>query len=148
MHCRGTLLRALTTLRLQALLLLSLLPTSCGKPRFKSVYPVQGRVLVNGQPAEGVTVRFVSLDDPDDPLVRPLGTSDAGGWFTATTYKKDDGLPAGSYAVALAWLPKGYVGPPEKVNKLSMHYSEAATSGIQVRISAGNNVLPPFELHP
>jgi hypothetical protein len=135
MHRRGKSLRALTTLRLLALLLLSFLATSCGKPRFKSVYPVKGRVLVNGQPAEGVTVRFVSLDDPDDPLVRPLGTTDAGGWFTATTYKKDDGLPAGSYAVALDWLPKGYVGPRESANKLPMHYS------------AGNNVLPPFELH-
>jgi hypothetical protein len=140
-------LRAMTVPRLLVLLLLSLLATSCSKPRFKSVYPVKGRVLVNGEPAEGVTVRFMSLNDPDDPLVRPSATTDAAGWFTATTYKKEDGVPAGSYAVTLVWLPKGYVGPRESANKLPTRYGEAATSGIQVQIRAGSNELPPFELH-
>ena len=128
------------------LLLLSLLVTSCGKSRFKPTYPVKGRVLVDGEPAEGVTVRFHSLDDPDDELVRPVATTDANGSFLLTTYNVNDGMPAGSYAVSLFWLPKGFQGPIERGNKLPERYSKAATSGIKVQIAAGENVLPPFEL--
>jgi hypothetical protein len=127
-------------------LLLCVLLTACGKPRFKPVYPVKGRVLVNGKPAAGVTVRFISLDDPDDELARPLGTTDDDGWFTVSTYKLDDGLPAGAYAVSLSWLPKGYHGPPENANKLPAHYKDPETSGIKVQIKAGDNVLEPFVL--
>jgi hypothetical protein len=139
--------RSLAALRLLLLLLLSLLVTSCGQSRFKSVYPVKGRVLVNGEPAEGVTVRFHSLDDPDDQLVSPNGTTDADGWFTTTTYKVNDGIPAGSYAVTMRWLPKGFMGRIDKANKLPMSYDKANTSGIKVQITTGENLLPPFELH-
>jgi hypothetical protein len=147
------------------LLLLSLLVTSCGKSRFKSVSPVTGRVLVNGEPAEGVTVYFHSLDDPGDELVRPWAVTDANGSFIVTTYKVEDGLPAGSYAVSLIWAPTGSPrgsiarnkklaplfknGPPARGiagNKLPARYSKAETSGIKVQIAAGKNVLPPFEL--
>src|SRR5262245_47177177 len=138
--------RLLTASRLLLLLLLSLLVTSCAKSRFKQVYPVKGRVLVDGEPAEGVTVRFHSLDDPDDELVRPTATTDADGGFLVSTYKTNDGMPAGSYAVSLVRLPKGYQGPIERANKLPARYSEAETSGIKVQITAGENVLPPFEL--
>jgi hypothetical protein len=138
--------RSSTALRLLLLLLLSLLATSCAKSRFKPVYPVKGRVLVNGEPAESVTISFHSLDDPGDELVRPWGTTDADGWFTVNTYKKDDGLPAGPYAVTAVWLPKDYQGSTEAANKLPTDYSDTETSGIKVQITKGNNVLPPFEL--
>jgi hypothetical protein len=138
--------RSLAALRL-LLLLLGLLVTSCSQPsRFKPTYPVKGRVLVNGEPAEDVTVRFASLDDPGDELIRPTATTDANGWFIAATYKHEDGIPAGSYAVTMIWLPKGYKGRIEKANKLPARYSEPETSGIKVQIAAGENVLPPFEL--
>jgi hypothetical protein len=137
---------SLAALRLLLLLLLSLLVTSCAKSRFKQVYPVKGRVLVDGEPAEGVTVRFASLDDPEDELVRPTATTDANGWFLVTTYKNEDGMPAGSYSVSLIWLPKGFRGPIERGNKLPERYSKAETSEIKVQITAGENVLPPFEL--
>jgi hypothetical protein len=136
---------SLTVLKLLALLL-SLLAMSCGQSRFKKVYPVKGRVLVDGKPAEGVTVGFHSLDDPGDELVRPWGKTDGDGWFTPSTYKKDDGLPAGSYAVTLIWLPKGYQGSIEVANKLPARYSEAETSQLKAQINAGRNELPPFEL--
>jgi hypothetical protein len=138
--------RSLAALRLLLVLLLSLLVTSCAKSRFKHVYPVKGRVLVDGEPAEGVTVRFRSLDDPDDELVRPMATTDANGWFLATTYKVNDGMPPGSYAVSLVWLPKGYRGPIARGNKLPARYSKAETSEIKVQIATGENVLPTFEL--
>jgi hypothetical protein len=139
--------RSMVLCRWLLVLLLSLLAISCGKPRFKLVYPVKGRVLFEGQPAAGVTVHFISLDDPDDQLARPLGTTDDNGWFTVSTYKPDDGLPAGAYGVSMIWLPKGFHGDVEKANKLPASYSDPKTSDIKVQITAGDNELPPFELH-
>jgi hypothetical protein len=138
--------RSLSVLWLGLLLLMSLSPTSCSKSRFKPTYPVKGRVLVDGEPAEDVTVRFRSLDDPDDELVRPMAITDANGWFLVTTYKVNDGMPAGSYAVSIVWLPKGFRGPIERGNKLPARYSKPETSEIKVQIAAGENVLPTFEL--
>jgi hypothetical protein len=127
-------------------MLLSLSLASCAKPRFKQVYPVEGSVRVNGKPTEGVRVQFHSLDDPEDQLARPQGTTDASGNFTLTTYNPNDGVPAGTYAVTLRWLPKGYRGPMEPANKLPMRYDEPQTSGLKVEITKGKNELAPFEV--
>jgi len=149
-HLRSS--RSLTVFRLLALLLLCLLLTSCGKSRFKPLYPVKGRVLVNGEPTADVTVQFHSLDDPGDQLVSPTAATDEDGWFTVSTYNANDGMPAGSYDVTMIWLmtdkrgrPK--MGPLNKVNKLPMSYSKPETSGFKVQINKGENTLPPFELH-
>jgi hypothetical protein len=148
-HLRSS--RSLIVLRLLALLLLTLLLTSCGKSRFKPLYPVKGRVLVNGEPTADVTVQFQSQDDPGDQLVSPSGTTDQDGWFTMSTYNANDGVPAGSYSVTMIWLMKDKRGRPKfgpltKVNKLPMSYSKPETSGFKVQINKGENTLPPFEL--
>src|SRR5262249_37839698 len=118
----------------------------CEKPRFKQVYPVKGRILVNGKPEEGVSVGFHSLDDPNDALVRPQGTTDADGWFTVNTYKRNDGLPAGSFAVNMLWLPKNFQGDVESANKLQARYANPETSGFKVEIIEGENVLPVMDV--
>ncbi len=145
--------RMLSRCRLLLLLLLSLLVASCQRGvKFKTVYPVKGRVLVNGKPAEGVTVMFnllndPSLTDPSELYVKPKGKTDAEGWFTLTTYKGNDGIPAGNYAVTLFWVPKGFAGDFDKANKLPARYKDPETSEIKVTIAAKNNVLEPFDLH-
>jgi hypothetical protein len=143
--------RSQIVLQLLPLLLLSLLLTSCGKSRFKPVNTVKGRVLVNGEPTEGIDVSFHSLDDPGDQLVSPSGTTDQDGNFTMSTYNADDGVPAGKYAVTMIWLMtdkrgRTKFGPLSKTNKLPMKYSDPKTSGFTVEITKGDNTLPPFEL--
>jgi hypothetical protein len=130
-----------------AVLLLGLLITSCqsGTP-FHKLYPVNGRVLVAGQPAAGVTVLFNPVDESAKLYVKPKGKTDDDGYFTLTTYKREDGAPAGAYAVTLFWLPRGYRGPIESANKLSAQYFDPQTSGITAQITAGPNQLEPFEL--
>jgi len=146
------LFRSLPCCRLLVLLLLSLLVTSCqGKSKFKPVYPVKGRVLVNGQPAEGVTVFFNLVNDPavtdsNELYVKPKGRTDADGWFTLTTYKNNDGVPAGGYVVTLFWVPKGFKGNIAAANKLPAHYKDPETSEIKVQIDEKTNVLEPFEV--
>jgi hypothetical protein len=136
---------AIRPVRMMIVPLALLLCCSCAS-RFKPTYPVKGQVLVGGKPAEGVNVRFISLDDPNDDLARPFGSTDAEGWFTVNTYKTDDGIPAGAYAVTLRWLPKGYRGPIEAGNKIPMRYDDPETSGFKVQIIKGENTLPPFEV--
>jgi hypothetical protein len=127
-------------------LVLVILTVSCGEGRFKEVYPVKGEVFFEGQPAAGATVAFFALDEPKDPLVKPMGKVDAEGRFTLSTYKKDDGAPAGSYAVTVIWLPQGYQGPIESANKLPARYSSPETSGLKVTVAQGENGLEPFRL--
>jgi hypothetical protein len=129
-----------------AVIALTLLVVSCAKSRFKQVYPVKGRVLVDGKPEAGIGVRFHSLSDPNDQLAKPSGGTDADGWFTLSTYYPDDGIPVGTYAVTLVWLPPNYRGAIEAGNKLPMRYSDATTSGFKVEIVKGENVLPPLEV--
>jgi hypothetical protein len=133
-------------LRFGIVLLLGLSGASCGGGRFKATYPVKGRVLVDGEPAAGVTVLFSPVSIPDEEYIKPLGKTDEGGWFTLTSYRKGDGAPAGAYAVTLLWLPKGYAGPVEGGNKLPDRYRHPETSGIQIEVKAGDNNLDPFTL--
>ncbi|NQT12783.1 MAG: hypothetical protein HQ582_08540, partial [Planctomycetes bacterium] len=72
------------------------------------VYPVEGEVFVDGQPAEGAMVVL----QPVTPRVLPEGTQpvgstgqvDASGKFTISTYSSGDGAPAGKYGVSVTWI--------------------------------------------
>jgi hypothetical protein len=123
-----------------------LLAASCGDGRFKPTFPVQGSVTYMGEPAAGAKVFFHSLDDPDDQLSKPMATVQADGSFVISTYRRNDGMPAGEYTVTVIWLPPGYQGPIEQGNKLPMRYSAAETSGLKASIAKAPNELPVFEL--
>ena len=76
--------------------------TSCGGGR--KFYPVHGSVLVNGKPAEGVTVVFCPQNEADPDPVRPSAGTGPDGSFEVTTFLTKDrvlktGAPAGSYVV-------------------------------------------------
>lgn len=123
----------------------TLLPLSC-QSRFKPTYPITGQVFFEGKPAAGAKVMLFSLDDPKDPILRPMGVVEEDGSFTLNSYRAGDGVPAGEYAVTIVWLPKGYVGPIEKANKLPARYSEPETSDLRVKLERKANVLEPFHL--
>jgi hypothetical protein len=77
------------------------------------LYPVSGRILIEGQPLTGVAQGSVSLrGDPsrDNPtLHQPTGTIDAEGRFELTTAGKK-GAPPGWYRVMVA----AYANRPEE----------------------------------
>lgn len=126
-------------------LALTLLPLSC-RSRFRATYPVSGQVLYEGKPTPGARVYFSYLTAPDDPIAKPMATVDEEGRFRLSTYRKDDGAPAGDYAVTIVWLPPGYQGPIEKANKLPARYADPATSELKVTVEPQNNELAPFSL--
>jgi hypothetical protein len=121
----------------------------CGPAR-KPVYPVRGKVLIDGQPAQGAIVMLHPVDepdhDPDTPPLRPRAITAGDGSFELSTYTLDGGAPAGEYRVTILWLPE-LATNPNAPDKLGGRYADANTSGLQALIKAdGPNELPPFEL--
>jgi hypothetical protein len=126
--------------------------SSCGGG--KKYYPVHGTVLVNGQPAEGVTVIFIMQDDPDPEPVRPTAGTRADGSFELNTWLTKErvlktGAPAGTYVVTCFWLPPGAgnVGAGQEApDKLQGKYMDPQTSKLRVEIPEHATDLSPFEL--
>jgi hypothetical protein len=113
---------------------------------------VAGTVTYNGQPIEGATISFFAQDDAlrAARTPTPKGTTDASGQFQLTTYKKDDGAPAGSYKVAVSWMEvvRPADDPEEMVekDKLKGRYADVEKSGLTATVESGDNQLPPFAL--
>jgi hypothetical protein len=126
--------------------------TSCGSN--KRFYPVRGSVLVNGQPAEGVTLTFSMENDPDPDPLRPTAGTLADGSFEVNTYVTKDrviktGAPAGTYVVTCFWLPpnSGSIGAGQAVpDKLKGKYMDAKKSKLRAEVPEHAVELPPFEL--
>src|SRR5262245_57019000 len=74
-----------------------------GKP---TPYPVSGKVLVKGKEADGAIVRLWPAEGGGPDAARPLGYVQPDGGFQLTTYKENDGAPAGKYKVTVEWRPK------------------------------------------
>jgi hypothetical protein len=136
-----------------ALPLVAVLLSSCGgKSSSKPVHPVSGKVLVEGRPARHALVVLHPLGGSEDQEARPRGQVGADGTFTLSTYGRDDGAPAGEYAVTVEWWLSGATartregdGPPP-ANRLPGRYANPSTSGLRVRIGEGANELQPIQL--
>src|SRR5687767_9315615 len=97
------------------------------------VFPVTGKILVRGQPAEGAEVAFYptspELQGPKMP--GPVGTTDANGQFRLRSYAPDDGAPAGDYMVTVVWPappPPNATGVFELKDRLAGRYANPQTS--------------------
>ncbi len=140
---------------ISATLLTALLLTSCGDGRV-SVYPVRGRVMVGGKPAEHALVIFHPVDAAGElEQIKPEGRADADGYFQLRTYGAADGAPAAEYRVAITWPTAEadmalHPDDPEHVaagpDRLASRYADPATSNIQATVTSGDNELPPFAL--
>jgi len=70
---------------------------SSGGSSFPKTYPASGTVTVNGKPVNGATVNFFPVDGKGSSV----GTTDASGKYTLTTYRSNDGAPPGQYKVSI-----------------------------------------------
>jgi hypothetical protein len=108
------------------------------------VYPVTGQVLLGGKPLARASLAF---HPADQSMPTPLGSVEADGTFQLTTYEDGDGAPAGDYAITIEWRRLATLDdekPPP--NTLPARYADPKTSGLTAKISAGENVLPAFQL--
>ena len=135
-------------------LLISVFGVGCGtgdgRPK---VYPVQGKVSVKGQPADGAKVTFfpTSPEASSGAIKVPpsSGTVDASGVFQLETFKPGDGAPAGDYKVTVVWLeppPANAQGIFNQKDRLQGRYTDPKTSQLQAKVENGGGEIPPFDL--
>ena len=112
---------------------------------------VNGSVKLQGEPVEGATVSFQPVGN-GTPAV---GTTDAQGQYSLTTFLTSDGAVAGSYTVAISKMEKSAVAdsgsgdnyvppdqnkvPADPKNLLPAKYANATSSGLTATVVAGSN---------
>jgi hypothetical protein len=113
-------------------------PTSVRVP----TYPVHGRLTIDGAPAPGAMVKFMSAEH-----VRRVPTAIVreDGSFSVSFYDNEDGAPAGEYKLLVAWMqtpPQGGLAQ----DRLGGRFLEPSKPVATVVVSAGQNNLEPIEL--
>jgi hypothetical protein len=117
----------------------------CSKSDRLVTTPVEGKVLSqDGKPLERATVIFHSTDS-SAKFPKPRGTTDAQGLFQLSTYDTADGAPVGKYKVT---IEQWYRDTPDQAptNHLPPGLSSVSTSGFEVELTKGPNVLEPFKI--
>jgi hypothetical protein len=126
----------------------------CGCGTKLKLYPVHGKVLVDGKPAEGALVVFHPVAAEGSPALRPSGKVDKDGVFTLHTYFGEEraskaGAASGDYRVTILWLPPGTTDAQTQVmfpDLLKHRYSNAETSKLYAQVNKAPTEVPPIEL--
>jgi hypothetical protein len=128
--------------------------SGCSKKSTPETVSVRGRVTLDGKPLEGATVGFL----PQGSGRPAMGTTDAAGQFTLTTFAPGDGALPGQHAVTVSKLkstgqrtggPESLLsGPPTpggpKVQwVVPAKYADPKTSGFMVEVQRG---MEPVQL--
>jgi len=113
----------------------------------KPTRPVRGQLFFEGVPAAGAYVVFQQIESKAKRPLRAEGRVEADGSFTLSTYRANDGVPEGDYAVTVVWR-KPFVDAAGKpgANVLPPRYAKAETSGLKASIKPGPNDVV-LELH-
>ena len=95
----------------------------------KETFPVTGQVVVDGSPAEGVSVtcQAVSGIDKQNPTVSGA-TTDKEGNFAISTYKAGGGVPNGDYVLTFFLRTRNAFTREFGPDKLHHRYKDPKTS--------------------
>lgn len=108
-------------------------------PSGKEVVPVTGKVNLDGQPAQGVVVRFYpkgSVNDPDPNSFK--GGVDEEGNLYAGTYADKDGLAPGEYMVTFEKYDTSNIIIGQKpADLLKQKYWDPTISEFSVSVQSG-----------
>lgn len=103
------------------------------------VYPVIGRVTMNGNPVANATVTF--SPQADQPVA--MGRTDASGNYSLTTYEADDGAAPGDYKVMVtksAGGSKAGGAPSHDPNDPQASSADPQAMHAAARTSSGENL--------
>lgn len=131
-----------------ALAVAALSLASCGKKE-KPLYPTEGKLLINGEPAANVTVFFHTTDPAASSDTRPFATTELDGSFKLTTRAVNDGAPAGEYVVTILYEPVNspLSRPKGKPPTYDKKYESVKTSPLRAKVEAKpQNTLDPFDV--
>lgn len=126
----------------------------CGKKSDRvDVVRVQGKVLVNGQPADGARVVFYPQVTEVDglPMPTPSANTDASGVYHLESYEPQDGAPVGEYSVTVVWPepppPNAEaLGVYDQKDRLKNRFTTPTKSGLTATVPNGGGEIPPFDL--
>ncbi len=125
---------------LAAILLAVGTAAGCGEPRFKETFPARVKVEFEGKPPVGATIVLRPAAGSDAKTIPTVGTVGEDGVVVFSTYKTNDGAPAGEYAVTAHWFAGN------SPNKLPARYQDPATSGLRAKIEGRPNELEVIRL--
>ncbi len=130
---------------LAALFLLASSFLGCGsKDNRLPCFPVEGKILANGEPASGVTITFHAVDPKNATPVKPGATTAQDGSYILSTYDMLDGAPAGDYTVTILWEQANEEG--KKVDRLRGAYADPATTKYKTTVRDQPNNTYNIEL--
>lgn len=122
---------------------------SCArKPPRVRVYPVHGKLVVDGVPATRAIVYF----HPNCPIPGanplPFGVVEPDGTYRPATYVANDGLPVGEYRVTVVW-PRYVAFDGQEIpsdDRLQGKYADPSRPVLTVTVGSKNNELPTVDL--
>lgn len=124
----------------------TLVGTSCSRSDRIEVYPTQGVVRFEGQPAAGALVVFHPENpSPEMQKIRPAGNVESDGTYHLSTYGPRDGAPAGEYRVTVIWAGPGD-GERPGPDRMGGRYANPAAALLKAAVREGDNRIEPFEL--
>jgi hypothetical protein len=136
-----------------ALALATLGLASCGGGRnFPKVYPVKGKVLINGQPAADCQLQLHRTTEDLSVAVTPQAVTDKNGQFRITSFNTNDGAPEGEYVVTITrrersgLMKQDFDGPDELGGAYEKIEKTKGLKGFVVQVGRQPLELPPFEL--
>jgi len=137
----SSLSRFIGGLTLAVLLAMSLGCSNSGKA---GIYPVRGKVVIDGQPAQGAIVTLYPVAG-GATSARSMATTNADGSFQVSTFGKYDGAPSGEYAVTLVWPEYNEAGEAGS-DRLKGRFATVAKPFTKITVAERENVLDPFEV--
>ncbi|MEM6472244.1 MAG: hypothetical protein AAF802_21970 [Planctomycetota bacterium] len=116
----------------------------CSRTPGAPKYPVEGTVLVNGQPAAGMIVRFHArgqgLEAQD---AQPAAVADENGRFKMSSFGNKDGAAAANYVATFYWPTNPFLASEDR---LQGRFASIDESDFSVTVTEETTVLEPFEL--
>lgn len=130
--------------------LVSLLMGGCNRgPKQLPVFPVEGKVVFQGQAPSGANLVLIPQGQDALNLPRPSAVVQPDGSFKIRTYADADGAPAGKYKVTLQWYKPVKQNGEFVVGKnlLPARYSDPQKSELEIEVAANTtNQIPPLKL--
>ncbi len=134
--------------RVLAVGLLVLMLAGCSKRHGVTLYPVRGKVLLNGEPAKDVNIMFspVTPIEVEGHALAPAAVTEEDGSFRLMSFDPDDGAPAGDYTVTVIFPMSRYSKSLSGVDRLKGKFSDPKKSGLTAKVEAKANEVPVFNL--
>lgn len=120
--------------------------SGCGHEAQKTVYAVEGKLLIGGRPAANANLAFHPAGK-SPAKVCPVATTGTDGSFRLTTYRTADGAPEGEYVVTVLWPDDSIeydeceCPDPAQHDRLAGVYAHARTSPLRATVRAERNEL-------